>query len=371
MISDKLYQYIALPLIFRIFKDKEEEAHRFFMSLGVAYEQVPLLRSGLKYLCRYDHPLLAQKIAGLYFPNPIGLGGGFDKCCEMYNLKYECGFGFGEFGSVTALPHPGNPGRRLMRLPKDKSIIVYLGLNNHGREATFHDFMKQKRSRSVPIPGGINIAKTNTEQSLKEGIADYVLTINAFESEVDYITINLSCPNATGGLQFCETPENAKMLFDAFRNDCRHNKPYFLKLDPDMPYKNVRTLIDVVTGYEFIKGYIISNLTRNRDELKTSGYVLAQMPNGGIGGPAVAKKSNAMVAFVRDNAPRETVIIGLGGVSSAEHVIEKMEAGANLVQMVTGLIFYSPTRLKRINRDLVKYLKKKGLKDIKQLTRYV
>ncbi len=226
MISDKLYQYIALPLIFRIFKDKEEEAHRFFMSLGIAMDQVPSLCSVLKHFCRYDHPSLAQNLAGLHFPTPVGLGGGFDKYCEIYNLKYECGFGFGDFGSITALPHPGNDGRRLMRLPEDKSIIVYYGLNNHGREVTLHELMKQKRARSVPIPGGLNVAKTNIEQSFKDGITDYVLTINTLESEVDYVIINFSCPNAAGGLQFCENPKSAKELFDAFQNDRRHTVPY-------------------------------------------------------------------------------------------------------------------------------------------------
>ncbi|MEK7193587.1 MAG: quinone-dependent dihydroorotate dehydrogenase [Patescibacteria group bacterium] len=352
------YQYLLKPLLFR--RDPEV-MHDRFTALGEFLGRVPLGKFLVGSVCRYRHPALRATVRGIRFENPIGLAAGFDKDMNLTEIIPEVGFGFMEVGSVTYHPYAGNPGKRLARLPKDKSLIVYYGLKSIGAEAMY----KKIRSVKFTIPTGLNIAKTNRADIKGEkSVEDYIKTYRLLAPYFSYTTINISCPNAQDGCMFQE-PKMLNALLAAFAKEKKYN-PIFLKISNHLTHGEIDGILDVVKKYDFVDGFIISNLSKNRAmlSLASSREELDAIPDGGISGQPIKNISNDLIRYVFTRTKGAYAIVGLGGVFSAEDAYEKIRAGASLVQLITGMIYEGPTLIKRINKGLVRLLERDGFRTI-------
>lgn len=307
-------------------------------------------RGFLSSLFSYEHSLLGQKIGKLYFPNPIGLAAGFDKNAELTGLMSAFGFGFLEIGSVTANPSQGNPKPRSFRLPSDEALINRMGLNNDGAEAVAH----RLKSKRIQLPLGINIAKTHDPQILgSKAIDDYCFSFEKLQSQADYITINVSCPNTEEGKTF-EDPTSLRELLSALI-PLRTNSemPVFVKLSVDLSDKEIEHLSKICLDLG-ADGFVISNTSSGRLGLKSSEKVIQSIGKGGLSGKPIQKRSTELISIVRKFVGPNIPIIGVGGVDSTESALEKIIAGANLIQLYTGLVYRGPSVIKGIKKELVR-----------------
>ena len=246
------------------------------------------------------------------------------------------GFGFMEVGAITRHPYEGNEGRRLVRLPKDQSLIVYYGLKSIGADAIEEKLQHLK----FKIPTGINIAKTNRADIQGErSIEDYVKTYQMLGRYFAYVTLNVSCPNAQDGCMFQE-PHLLTALLSAIG---REEKccPIFLKLSTHLTTKEVDEILDVVDKHSFVDGFIIGNLVKRRNilHLASPPETLNRIPQGGISGKPLKDLSTNLIRHIYQKTNGKYVLVGLGGVFTAEDAYEKIKAGASLVQIITGLIY--------------------------------
>jgi dihydroorotate dehydrogenase len=350
-----MYDSLIKPILFRC---NPELVHDVFVGLGEFLGAVPGGSRLVNNFCRYEHPSLETEVCGVLFKNPIGLAAGFDKDVRLTNIMPSVGFGFMEVGSVTQFSYGGNPGRRLVRLPDDRSIIVYYGLKNIGADA-----VSKKLPHLLPfrIPVGLNIAKTNrADIKGSRSVEDYVATYRTLGSFFSYTTLNISCPNAQDGLLFQE-PQMLNDLLAAFSGERKYG-PIFLKVSVDLTEREVDEVLGVVEKYSFIDGFVVGNLAKHRATLvmRSSPERLALLPRGGISGGPIAALSTNMIRRIYRTTRGKYAIIGLGGVFTAEDAYEKIKAGASLVEIITGLIYRGPTVVKDINRGLVSLLARDG-----------
>lgn len=345
-----IYQRLAKPLLFR--RDPEV-VHDRTVRLSVTVAKIAPLRSLLRWLWAYRNQVLTQRICGVEFANPIGLAGGFDKNAELTGFMPSLGFGFAEVGSITALPCPGNTGTRLWRLPKSKSLLVYYGLKNDGVDI----IARRLRSGRFHIPIGTNIAKTNNRDSAddRRAITDYADSFRKLADVGDYFTINISCPNTYGGQPFVEKQRLDALLRELDTIPTR--KPVFIKLSPDITPQQRVDIAELATVHR-VDGFICSNLTK----VRTNPHISDELPseNGGMSGAVVRDLSDELIADMYRLTRGTKVIIGCGGVFTAKDAYTKIQLGASLVQMVTGLIYEGPQVVGHINRDLVKLLRNDG-----------
>ena len=307
----------------------------------------------------YSNSKLRQNVLGIDFRNPIGLAAGFDKNAELFKVLPSVGFGFEEVGSITGERCEGNPKPRLWRLKKSKGLVVHYGLKNEGCKV----LSEKLRGKKFKFPVGISIAKTNCKETVDttKGISDYFKAYKAFRDIGDYYTINISCPNAYGGEPFTD----AKKLDKLFKklDSIPRNKPVFLKISPDLSRKEIDSIIKVGRKYK-IDGFVCTNLTKKRDNNK---IIDANVPEkGGISGPIMKDLSNDMIGYIYSKTKGEFVIIGCGGVSSAQDAYVKIRLGASLVQLITGMIFEGPQLISDINLGLVKLLERDGFENISE-----
>jgi dihydroorotate dehydrogenase len=316
-----------------------------------------ITKSITKCVFAYENPMLNQDVLGIKFINPIGLSAGFDKNAHLTEILPAVGFGFAEVGSITGEQCEGNPKPRLWRLKESKSLLVYYGLKNDGCEV----ISKRLKSKKFEIPIGINIAKTNCELTVdtKEGIKDYLKAYETMQDIGSYITLNVSCPNAFGGQPFTTPEKLDALLNEVFK--IKKIKPVLIKLSPDIEFDELDKLLVVIAKYP-VDGMIISNLTKNRNNNKISESSVPE--NGGMSGKVVEVLSNNMIEYVYKKTSGKYLIIGCGGVFSAEDAYKKIKLGATLIQMITGMIFEGPQVIGEINRGLVKLLKKDGYSNI-------
>lgn len=350
-----MYESFIKPLLFLF---DPEFVHDSFTVIGEALGNIPGGKSLVNAVCNYEHPSLETKVAGINFKNPIGLGAGFDKDVRLTKIMPSVGFGFMEVGAVTQFPYGGNPGTRLVRLPDDHSIIVYYGLKNIGAEA-----IEKKLPHLLPfkIPVGLNIAKTNrADIKGDKSVEDYVATYRILAGHFAYATLNISCPNAQDGCLF-QDPRLLDNLLSAFLKEKKRG-PIFLKISNDRTFQEVDEILDVVQKYPFIDGFVVGNLSKRRDalQLKSSASRLNLLPQGGISGDPVKELSTNLIRHIYRRTNGEYILIGLGGVFTAEDAYEKIKAGASLIQIVTGLIYGGPTAVKKINEGLVGLLARDG-----------
>lgn len=360
-LSTKLYAGIAKPILFRFSAD--------FVHAGVAYtgriaQRIPLLMPLLSKLWRYNNPKLEQRVATIQFKNPIGLSAGFDKEARLIKLLQSIGFGLAEVGSITALPYEGNKKPWYSRLPHTKSIVVNSGLRSSGvaKIANRADNLPKKLYSDFPI--NASVAKTNSLEicSIEDSVEDYCTSLRRLENSPwpSLYTINISCPNTKNGEPF-NNPKNLSKLLNAI-DKLQLSRPVFLKLPINLGWKKTRSLIEVAKSSS-IDGINIGNLSKNRD-LVDDRDNLPTDKRGNLSGKPCWEASNDLLAHTYAEYGDRFILIGVGGVFTAEEAYTKIRLGATLVELITGMIFQGPAVIGTINRQLAELLDRDGLNSI-------
>lgn len=337
-----LYKSLVKPFLFQ--KDAES-AHKLAVKISAKTSSSSFLQSLAKGFYGYENSKLHREFFGLKFPNPLGLAAGFDKNGETPLAMQALGFGFIEVGSITAQPSKGNPKPRAFRLPDDHSLINRMGLNNQGSELVIQRLSALK----LNIPLGINIAKTNDASIHGDAaIKDYLISYELANTVADYITVNISCPNTGEGKTF-EDPDALEALLKGLDISRKDRKPTLVKFSVDTDIETLQTLVEICERYS-VAGYIATNTSSMRTDLKTSTITLEQIGNGGLSGRAIADSSTQIVSSLRDMLKGNKPIIGVGGIDDEQSALKKLEAGADLLQIYTGLVYEGPGLVKRIKK---------------------
>ncbi|ANW23669.1 dihydroorotate dehydrogenase (quinone) [Vibrio coralliilyticus] len=350
---------IARPLIFLM---DPEDAHYMFKKVGVFMGSNPLTRGLTGLLFDYNHACLKTKVDGIEYRNPVGLSAGFDKDGELTKIYPSIGFGLAELGSFTGEVCPGNPGKRLFRMVKSKSILVWYGLNNQGAEKISSRLQGTNFGR---LKVGINAAKSNItpEFDLQESIKDYTKTMSLFKDIGDYYTINISCPNTQDGEPFVD-PSNLDALLIAVNEHRVEGRPIYVKLAADLELEEINTIVDKCVEHN-IDGVVLTNLAKPAFNQE---YVKEELPyhKGAMSGLPLQRISTNVIRHVYRRTRGELTIIGVGGVFTAKDAYEKITSGASLLHMITTMIFDGPQNINEINRGLVKLLKADGFNSIEE-----
>ncbi len=293
---------------------------------------------------------LVREVFGLKFDNPVGLAAGFDKDAKLFDELASFGFGFVEIGTVTPLPQEGNPKPRLFRVKEDSGIINRMGFNNQGIEAAV---ARLRRKKTNIIIGG-NIGKNKVTPNDK-AVNDFEICFEKFFPHVDYFVVNVSSPN-TPGLRDLQEKAPLTALLNRLQelNTAKENrKPILLKIAPDLTNEQLDDIIEIVADTK-IDGVVATNTTIDRSGLKTDKNKVDAIGNGGLSGKPVRERSTEVIKYLADKSNRAFPIIGVGGIHSAEDALEKLDAGATLVQVYTGFIYEGPALVKRINKAILK-----------------
>lgn len=346
------YRIFAKPVFF---KRDPEQVHDRVTQIGRWLGRHVVTRYLVRGLFYSSNAQLGQTLSNIYWPNPVGLAAGFDKNAELVQILPEVGFGSLEIGSVTGEPCAGNPKPRLWRLPASRSLVVYYGLKNDGADQV----CRRLNNYSGKIPLGISIAKTNSQATCDQqtGIEDYAKAYSAAIRcrTASYITINISCPNTFGGEPF--TQPNALEHLLKRLNQMDRRLPWFIKLPCDLTADELRSLVAVARQYK-VAGLICSNLTKQRT-LPTI-HDTAVPAQGGLSGKVVEPLANAMIEQLYRETKDEFIIVGCGGIFSAEDAYHKIKLGAHLLQLVTGMIYQGPQLISQINIGLGQQLQRDG-----------
>ncbi len=334
---------LAKPLLFQL---DAERAHR--MTIG-GLKAVPVGPAPK------NDPVLATNVAGLTFPNPIGMAPGFDKNGEVPDALIRLGFGYAEVGTLTPLPQAGNPRPRVFRLIEDKAVINRLGFNNQGQEKAIPR-LKRMKARIGKGVLGINIGANKDSE---DRIADYVIGVKNMAPLADYLTVNISSPN-TPGLRALQDKGALEDLLSAVM-EARGNDtvPVFLKVAPDLEPADVDDIVDVVS-HQNLDAIIVSNTTITRDKLKSRN----QKETGGLSGAPLKDMALQRLKDFRKASDSNIPLIGVGGISTAENAYERIRAGASLIQLYTGMIYEGPSIARCMASDLAKLLKRDGFASV-------
>lgn len=328
------------PLLFHL--DPERAHHLTFSMLEVA-KQVP----GALALVGGTRPSAeaAVEVMGLKFPGPVGLAAGMDKDAKHVDALSRIGFGSVEIGTLTPVAQPGSEQPRLFRLKADRALINRMGFNNGGVQAA----VERLRKRKPGIIVGGNIGKNKVTPN-EHAIDDYVKCFEALHAVVDYFTVNVSSPNTPGLRALQEKGPLLAILNELKRRDRAKavHRPILLKIAPDLTDEQLNDIVSVVKE-SGIAGVIATNTTIVREGLKMPKSEVESIGAGGVSGAPVRERSTAVVKYLRERLPTPLVIIGVGGIDSAEAAMEKLDAGADLVQVYTGLVYEGPALLKKIN----------------------
>lgn len=344
-----MYKYFIKPFLF--LKDPEA-AHQFTFSWIKRFFNLPVLQSLIKSGFAYEHPVLERTVFGLTFSNPIGLAAGFDKDASLIDEMSLLGFGFIEIGTLTPRPQAGNPKPRLFRLPKDQALINRMGFNNGGVTAAVERL--KKRKTRVLIGG--NIGK-NKDTPNEEALNDYLYCLHALHPYVDYFVVNVSSPN-TPDLRRLQDKEPLEKLLTAIKKAMERYpkiRPVLLKIAPDLTDGQLDDIIAIVTGTG-IDGVVATNTTIDRQGLKTSEEEVEKMGAGGLSGKVLSDRSTEVIRYLTSKSGNAFPVIGVGGIFSDRDVQEKLEAGASLVQVYSGMIYEGPALVKRLKKGLAKRL---------------
>lgn len=342
-----MYKFLIRPLLFLF---DPEQIHHFSVALIKLSS-----RLGLSSLIRSMYVVhdkrLEREVFGLRFKNPVGLAAGFDKDAKLYNELSDFGFGFIEIGTLTPKPQAGNPKQRLFRLKPDKAIINRMGFNNQG----VYDAVERLKKPHRVLIGG-NIGKNKATPN-KEATKDYLICLDALFDHVDYFVVNVSSPN-TPGLRELQDKEPLTQLLKSLKQENAKlasesgskEKPILLKIAPDLNEAQLLDIISIVKSSQ-IDGVIATNTTISREDLKSDVYLTEEQ--GGLSGKPLTKRSTEVIRFLAEQSQHAFPIIGVGGIHSPEDALEKLEAGASLVQLWTGFVYEGPGLVKRINKRLL------------------
>ena len=342
-----MYKLLLRPIFFSF---DPEKIHHFTFSLIKFTSKIPGFKSIYRSLYVVDDSRLERKLFGLTFKNPVGLAAGFDKNAVLYNELANFGFGFIEIGTVTPKGQAGNPKKRLFRLKDDKGIINRMGFNNEGLESAIEQL---KKNKGKLIIGG-NIGK-NTNTKPADYTADYLTCFNALHPYVDYFVLNVSCPNV-GSHAKLNDKDYLEELIGAVQkanNTFEKQKPILLKIAPDLNTTQLDEIIELVKTTN-LEGVIASNTSTDRSGLKASEEQLEAIGNGGLSGQPIKDKSTKVIKYLSEKSNKAFPIIGVGGIHSSEDAIEKLDAGADLIQIYTGFVYEGPSLIKAINKAILK-----------------
>jgi dihydroorotate dehydrogenase len=333
-----------------LFRLDPEQAHRLAIR-ALARGWVPRPTST-------PEPKLKRSLLGYDFPNPLGVAAGLDKDGEAIDGLFGLGFGFVEAGTVTPLPQEGNPKPRLFRLPGDRALINRLGFNNHGHEALYRRLVARKAKGGIV---GVNIG---ANRDSADRVGDYVQGVERFADIASYLTVNISSPNTPGLRDLQEKAALVDLLgrVVAARDASPQRPPLLLKIAPDLDDAALEAIVETVIDAN-IEGMIVANTTIARDRVRDP----QASETGGLSGWPLMRRSNVVLAKVRNLAGHRLVLIGAGGVHSPETAFVKFAAGADLVQLYTGLIFEGPGLPARILAGLTRLLERQGVATIADL----
>lgn len=338
-----------------LFQFDTEKAHYFTANSLRNILKIPGMKNIWKSRFGSNDPRLEKELFGLKFKNPVGLAAGFDKNATMFKDLEYCGFGFIEIGTVTPVGQEGNPKPRLFRVKDDQGIINRMGFNNWGvKEA-----VKQLKTRKSDLIIGGNIGKNKVTPN-ENAIDDYRICFNELFPYVDYFVVNVSSPNTPNlrSLQEKEPLTNLLSELQQMNTQKDKRKPILLKIAPDLTNEQLDDIIDIVSETK-IDGVIATNTTISREGLKTENSRIEEIGAGGLSGKPVKERSTEVVKYLADKSNKAFPIIGVGGIHSPEDAIEKMEAGADLVQIYTGFIYEGPRLIKRINDAIIQKIESK------------
>ncbi len=355
-----LYKKALKPVLFKF---DPERVHDHFIKAGHLLGKSSVTRKATKAIFCYQNDRLKQIVDGIEFSNPVGLSAGFDKDANLLQILPSLGFGFMQVGSVTLKPYEGNPQPRLYRLPKSKGIVVYYGLKNIGVEKIIK---RIKGYGKIDFPYSVSIAKTNDSCTVKlrDGINDYFGSLEKLVNEGigDMYTINISCPNTFGGEPFT-TPDKLDALLSKLKS-IKTQKPMYVKMPINLAWTDFNELLKVIVKHK-LNGVIIGNLQKNHNDPSIKDFIPENI-KGGISGKPTWKLSNDLIAKTYKEYQGQLTIIGVGGIFNANDAYEKIKLGANLVQLITGMIYEGPQLIGEINKGLVKLLEKDGFSNISE-----
>ncbi|MDY0779689.1 quinone-dependent dihydroorotate dehydrogenase [Tenacibaculum sp. IB213877] len=355
-----MYKLLIRPIFFLF---DPEKIHHFTFSLVKFLSKIPGVPAIFRGLYQVNDQRLERNLFGLTFKNPVGLAAGFDKNAVLYNELANFGFGFVEIGTVTPKGQVGNPKQRLFRLKQDQGIINRMGFNNEGLESAIKQLKKNNLSTTLKTPRvliGGNIGK-NTTTLPENYTADYVECFKGLHPYVDYFVLNVSCPNVSSHAKLEDADYLKELITEvqklnkelSLRAQSRSIKPVLLKIAPDLNDHQLDEIIELVSETK-IDGVIASNTSVNREGLQTSKEQLQEIGNGGLSGQPIKDRSTRVIKYLADNSNKAFPIIGVGGIHSAEDALEKLHAGADLVQIYTGFIYEGPSLIKKINKAILK-----------------
>lgn len=325
-----------------------ESAHHFTTKALRILFKIPLIKPTFSSLYKTKDERLERELFGLKFKNPVGLAAGFDKNAQFIHEFEAMGFGFIEVGTVTPLPQPGNPKPRLFRLPQDQALINRMGFNNDGMELAYENL--RKRPKGLIVGGNIGKNKVTPNE---EAESDYLKCFEMLYPVVDYFVVNVSSPN-TPDLRKLQEKEPLESLLKSLQEANAKKeaaKPILLKIAPDLTDGQLDDILEIAENIS-LDGLITTNTTIDRSGLKTSDATLTGIGNGGLSGAPVLQRSTDIIRYIRTKNTK-IPIIGVGGIVSAEDALEKLKAGADLVQIYTGLVYRGPALIKEINKAIL------------------
>ncbi|RDI13171.1 quinone-dependent dihydroorotate dehydrogenase [Flavobacterium sp. AG291] len=340
-----MYKSLIRPILFRF---DPEKIHHFTFSSIRFLNSIPGIPSLLKSMYEVNDPRLEREVFGLKFKNPVGLAAGLDKDAKLYKELANMGFGFIEIGTLTPKPQDGNPKKRLFRLREDGGLINRMGFNNGGVQEAVERLKKNPKGKGHVLIGG-NIGKNKVTPN-EDAVSDYEICFDALYDYVDYFVVNVSSPN-TPNLRELQDKEPLTNLLQTLQDKNAAKpvqKPILLKIAPDLTDEQLLDIIDIVKTTK-IAGVIATNTTISREGLVSEN----KQETGGLSGKPLTKRSTEVIRFLSEKSNKAFPIIGVGGIHTADDAIEKLEAGASLIQLYTGFIYEGPALIKDINKKLL------------------
>jgi dihydroorotate dehydrogenase len=337
-----MYKVLIRPLLFCF---DPEKVHYFTFSAIRFISKLPGFTGLVRSMYAVENKKLERELFGLTFKNPVGLAAGFDKDAKLYNELSNFGFGFIEIGTLTPKPQAGNPKKRLFRLKADAAVINRMGFNNGGVAEAVE---RLKQNKGVLVGGNIGKNKVTPNE---EALNDYKECFDALFEHVDYFVVNVSSPN-TPNLRALQDKEPLTELLNALqvKNAKKPQpKPILLKIAPDLTNEQLQDIIDIVADTK-IDGVIATNTTISREGLQSDNKAEV----GGLSGKPLTKRSTEVIRFLAEQSQNAFPIIGVGGIHTAQDALDKIDAGASLVQLYTGFIYEGPKLIKKINKALLK-----------------
>lgn len=356
------YSYrLARPLLFLM---PSEMVHEYASDFGAFLGRQKIAKKFIQSWCKVSSPILYQKIAGISFENPVGLAAGFDYEAKLTQILPAIGFGFGTVGTITQKSYGGNPSPMLGRLVKSQSLMVNKGFKNLG----IHETLRRLENKAFAIPAGLSIGKTNQREAMtqEEAVADIIASFKVAESSsvpFSYYELNISCPNLYGSVDFY-APNNLRELL-AGVSALNLKKPLFIKMPISVSDEQTKEMLAVILNFK-VQGIILGNLQKDRTNSAIKKEELAKYSVGNFSGKPTQKRSDELIALAYKICGQKLVIIGCGGIFSAEDAYKKIKLGASLVQLVTGLVYVGPQLPAEVNLGLIDLLKKDGYQHISQ-----